>query len=50
VLIVSEDGRREICGMFRRATQAKSTAELLHDIVIWVIGMLTGENLGDRGK
>jgi hypothetical protein len=49
-LINSEDGRREICGMFRRATQANSSAGLLHELVIWAIGLLTGENIGGRGK
>ncbi|HUC38113.1 MAG TPA: toll/interleukin-1 receptor domain-containing protein [Acidimicrobiales bacterium] len=47
-LVNSEDGRREICGMFRKQVNAKSGAEVLHDVVIWVIGLLTGETIGTR--
>jgi hypothetical protein len=42
-LITSEDGRREICGMFRKVTQARSSAEVVHDIIVWLIGLLLGE-------
>jgi hypothetical protein len=44
-LINSDDGRREICGAYRRALDAKSGSELLYDVIVWATGLLTGADV-----
>lgn len=46
-LINSADGRREICKAYRRALEAKSSSELLYDVIVWVTGLLTGTDVRD---
>jgi hypothetical protein len=41
-MLASPAFHREVAGAFRRALTARSTAECLRQILIWVIGMLAG--------
>ncbi len=42
-MLTSEDFHREVGAAFRRALIARSTAECLRQILIWVIGLLAGK-------
>jgi hypothetical protein len=42
-LLGSPDFHRDVCAAFRRALDARSTAECLRQILIWVVGLLSGE-------
>jgi TIR domain/NACHT domain len=42
-LLTSQDFHRDVCAAFRRALEARSTAECLRQILIWVVGLLAGE-------
>jgi hypothetical protein len=42
-LLGSPDFHRDVCAAFRRSLGARSTAECLRQILIWVVGLLSGE-------
>jgi hypothetical protein len=42
-LLTSPEFHREVCAAFRRALDARSTAQCLRQILIWVVGLLAGE-------
>jgi hypothetical protein len=42
-LLTSPDFHRDVCAAFRRAIGARSAAECLKQILIWVVGLLAGE-------
>ncbi len=42
-LLTSPDFHRDVCAAFRRALDARSAAECLRQILIWVVGLLAGE-------
>jgi hypothetical protein len=45
-LINSEDGRAEIGEAYRRALGAKSSSQVIYDVIVWVTGLLAGTDLG----
>jgi hypothetical protein len=42
-LLTSPDFHRDVCAAFRRAIGARSAAECLKQILIWVVGLIAGE-------
>jgi hypothetical protein len=36
--------RHEVCGAFRRAADARSEVEFLHQILVWVMKMIEGRS------
>jgi hypothetical protein len=42
-LLSSPDFHRDVCAAFRRALDARSTAQCLRQILVWVVGLLAGE-------
>jgi hypothetical protein len=48
-ILTSPDFHREVCNAFRRALDARGVTEFLKQILIWVIGLLSGEKATAKG-